>query len=189
MLIWYIARGAGVAAFAALSLATAVGAYASRSTTHFERRVIVQYLHRAAALSGISLLVIHISALLLDSYAHVGVLGATVPFASGYRPAQVTLGLVAMYLFAVVAISGAIRSRFARSDKAIRAWRSIHLASYAAWALSAWHFLVAGTDAHQAWARFVLLGGIGIVGLGVTARLADAGLVATRNDAPARVAR
>jgi len=189
MLIWYIARGAGVAAFAALSVATAAGAYTSRSTTRVERRVIVQYLHRAAALSGITLLVIHIGALLLDSYAHVGALGATIPFASGYRPAQVTLGLVAMYLFVAVAISGAMRSRFTRSDKAIRVWRSIHLGSYGAWALSAWHFLVSGTDSHQAWARIVLLGGIGIVGLGVTARLADAELVTTRTDAPARVAR
>ena len=49
--------------------------------------------------------------------------------------------------------------------------------------------LVTGTDSHQAWARIVLLGGIGIVGLGVTARLADAGLVTTRTDAPVRVAR
>ena len=132
MLIWYLARGAGVAAFAALSVATAAGAYASRSTNHVERRVIVQYLHRAAALSGITLLLIHIGALLLDSYAKVGVLGATMPFASGYRPAQVTLGLIAMYLLVAVAISGAMRSRFARSGKVIRAWRAIHLGSYGA---------------------------------------------------------
>jgi hypothetical protein len=189
MLIWYIARGAGVAAFAALSVATAAGAYTSRSTTHTERRLVLQYLHRAAALSGITLLAIHIGALLLDSYANVGVLGATIPLASGYRPAQVTLGLTAMYLFVAVAVSGAMRSRFARSERAIRIWRSIHLASYGAWALSAWHFVVTGTDSHRSWARIVLLGGIGIVGLGVAARLADARLVTVRRDAPARAAR
>lgn len=184
MLIWYIARGAGVAAFAALSVAAAVGAYSSRSASRPDRRLVLQYVHRSAALSGVTLLAVHITALLLDSYAHVGVLGALVPFASGYRAAQVTLGLIAMYLFVAVAVSGAMRSRFARSDKALRLWRSIHLGSYVGWALSAWHFFVTGTDSQLGWARLVLLGGIGIVGIGVIARLTDSRLVTVRRVAP-----
>jgi predicted ferric reductase len=184
MMIWFLARGAGISAFAALSVATGVGAMTARRTGNLERRVLLQYLHRAAALSGVLLLAIHIGSLLLDSYAHVGVLGATIPFASGYRPAAVALGVTAMYLMVAVAVTGMLRSRFARSERAVRLWRAIHVCSYGAWALSAWHFLVVGTDSGLWWARAVLFGGIATVGCGVAARLADRRLVTTRRVAP-----
>jgi hypothetical protein len=184
MMIWFLARGAGISAFAALSVATGVGAMTARRTGNLERRVLLQYLHRTAALSGVLLLAIHIGSLLLDSYAHVGVLGATIPLASGYRPAAVTLGVIAMYLLVAVAVTGMLRSRFARSERAVRLWRGIHVCSYGAWALAAWHFLVVGTDSGRWWARAVLFGGVAIVGCGVTARLADRRLVTSRRVAP-----
>jgi sulfoxide reductase heme-binding subunit YedZ len=189
LLIWYLARGAGVTAFAALSVATAAGAYGARFSSRPDRRLLVQYLHRSAALSGITLLAMHITTLLFDSYAHVGVMGAVVPFASGYRPAAVTIGVTALYLLVAVALTGMLRSRFTQSGKAIWLWRSIHLASYPAWGLTAWHFLVAGTDAHQTWARVALLGGIGIVGTALIARVADSRLVTVRRTAPVGVSR
>ncbi|HEY2041255.1 MAG TPA: hypothetical protein VGH11_01170 [Jatrophihabitans sp.] len=189
MLIWYLARGAGLAAFLWLSVATALGAYtarrsASMSVPALERRVVLQYLHRAAAMAGIVLLIGHMSLLLADSYAHVGWLGALVPFASGYRPLAVTLGLLAMYLLVTVAVTGMLRARFAVSARGARLWRGIHLGSYLAWAASAWHFMLAGTDSSQWWARAVLFTGIGLVFLGLVGRLADRHLITTRTVAP-----
>ena len=176
MLIWYLARGAGIAAFAMLSVATGAGALATRRPAGvgrrgIEARVIVQYVHRAAALGGLLLLVVHVSMLLADPSARVGVTGALLPFASGYRPLAVTLGLLAMYLLIAVAVSGLLRSRFARSARAARLWRGIHLASYSAWAMAAWHFLATGTDAGRWWARIVFFSGVAIVTAGVAVRL------------------
>ncbi|MEO6703087.1 MAG: hypothetical protein ABI140_06955 [Jatrophihabitantaceae bacterium] len=172
MLIWYLARGAGISAFAALSLATAAGALTARRTASVDGRVITQYVHRAAALAGMLLLGLHLSMVLLDSYAKVG-LGAIVPFASTYRPIAVTFGLLSTYLLVAVAASGLLRARFAASARGARVWRRIHLASYGAWVMSAWHFLLAGTDAAQWWARLVLLGGVAVVGAAATVRLID----------------
>jgi hypothetical protein len=185
VLTWYLARGAGMAAFGALSVATAAGAYSSRRHGEPGRRVVWQYVHRSAALSGLVLLIAHVGLLLADSYAGVGWRGAVLPFASGYRPGAVTVGLVAMYLIVAVGVSGLLRSRFARSVRAARWWRGIHLAAYAGWSMSAWHFLVVGTDAGTGWARALLLGGVVLVALGVIARLVDGPAPGPRGLAPA----
>ncbi|MDQ2838673.1 MAG: iron reductase [Actinomycetota bacterium] len=173
MLSWYLARGAGIAAFASLSVATGAGALTARRAAAVEARVITQYVHRAAALAGLLLLGLHVLLLVTDSYARVGAIGALVLFGSGYRPAPVSLGVTAMYLLLAVAASGLLRARFARSASAVRRWRAIHLASYAAWVLAAWHFLAAGTDSGQWWARLVLFAGLAVVAGGVTVRLTD----------------
>lgn len=173
MLTWYLARGAGVAAFAALSLATAAGASTSRRSSAIERRVLTQYLHRTAALTGLVLLVLHLFTVLIDSYAKVGVLGAMLPLASGYRPLAVSLGVLSMYLLVAVIGTGLLRASFANSTRGVRSWRAVHLVAYPAWALSAGHFLTAGTDAGRWWARLVLLAGCAVVAAGVLVRLSD----------------
>lgn len=173
MLIWYLARGAGVAAFAALSLATAAGAITARRSGSLHGRVLTQYVHRAAALSGVCLLVLHVTMILADSYAKVGLIGAVLPFASTYRPVAVTIGVASMYLLVAVTVSGLLRARFAASRRGARVWRGIHLASYGAWALSAVHFYTSGSDAGQSWARLVLLAGVAIVLAGAGIRLSD----------------
>jgi hypothetical protein len=182
MLTWYLARGAGIAAFAALSLATGAGAMASRRTGALERRVLVQYVHRSAALTGVALLVLHICTVIADSYAKVGVSGAFIPFASGYRALAVTFGVLAMYLMVAVSLTGVLRSRFARSAGGSRVWRSIHLAGYAAWAGAAWHFVKAGSDAGQWWALLVLYSGIAVVVAGLLYRISE--VPVARTEAP-----
>lgn len=187
MLIWYLARGAGLAAFAALSVATAVGAAGARRTGDPATRVVRQYVHRAAALSGVALVVLHVTTLLADPYAHVGKRGL-VPLGSGYRPVAVTFGVLALYLFTAVAITGALRARLSGSGRAVRLWRAVHLSAYLAWAMSAWHFLTAGTDAATAWARVLLVVGAAVVIGGVGRRLSERGRLTRRRAAPVALA-
>ena len=180
MLTWYLARGAGIAAFATLSVATGAGAFGSRRQANLERRVVVQYVHRSAAMAGLALLALHIAMILADSYAHVGWVGALVPVTSAYRPLGVSLGTAAAYLLLAVSVTGMLRARFVRSDNAVRRWRRVHLLSYLAWAAAAWHFLVVGTDSSQWWARAVLYAGIAVVAAGLGARLSDRDLIVSR---------
>lgn len=184
MLIWYLARSAGLAAFLCLSVATGVGAVGARRSGDPARRVVLQYIHRAAALCGIVLIGLHVATLLADSYAHVGVRGL-LPLGSGYRPIAVTLGVLALYLFVAVAVSGALRSRLAGSPRAARAWRAVHVSSYVAWALSAGHFLLAGSDSAAWWGRTTLAGGVAIVAAGVSVRLGTNRPIRRRDRAPA----
>lgn len=189
MIAWYLARGAGLAAFLTLSIATGMGAVTARRHANVDNRVVLQYLHRAAALSGVALLGLHISMLLVDSYAHVGWVGALVPLQSGYRPLAVTLGVLSMYLLAIVTLTGILRGRFAGSERAARWWRAIHVSAYAGWAMSAWHFLTAGSDAGRWWARLVLFAGVAVVAAGLAVRLGDRRLVTTRTQAPVAAGR
>jgi sulfoxide reductase heme-binding subunit YedZ len=183
MILWYLARAAGIAAFASLSLATGLGALTARRTAGdpgvdlaraVERRVVWQYAHRAAALVGVALIGLHIGTLLADPYADVGRLGL-LPFGSGYRPLAVTFGVLAAYLLVAVVVTGLLRGRMARSATGARRWRYFHVTAYLAWAASAGHFMLAGSDAGTWWALVVLLAGSAVVAGGVTARLVGLG--------------
>ncbi|SDI93738.1 Ferric reductase like transmembrane component [Frankineae bacterium MT45] len=187
MTIWYTARGAGLAALVMLTLATAAGALASArlpagalASARLQpspirsapTRVLLQYLHRSAAVAGLALILLHVTAILADSYAGVGWLGAMVPFASGYRPGLVALGSIAAYLFVLVAATGAARGRLTRSPEAVRLWRGLHLSAYLAWAVSALHGFTIGSDSDLAWARWLYLGCVVAVAGSLALRLA-----------------
>ena len=111
--LWYIARGAGLSALVTLTLAIVLGALASIHTRAAARRVIMQYLHRTAAVLGLLLIALHVAAILLDSIAHVGAVGAFVPFTSPYRHNAVALGTTALYALLIVTALGLARGRMA----------------------------------------------------------------------------
>ncbi len=173
MTLWYTARGAGLATLVALTVATTLGAVGSRKSADIGRRVVVQYLHRTAALLGIGLLAVHVGTILLDAQAGVGVVGALVPFAASYRPGAVALGSITAYTVVAVAAFGLARGRLAGSVRGARTWRGVHLLSYAAWATALWHGVTAGTDTELTWVRLLYVGCLLAVPLALVTRLAS----------------
>jgi hypothetical protein len=160
MSVWFTARGAGLSALVLLSLSTCLGALVSRSASgarlgNPRRRYLVQYLHRACAGLGLTVLVLHISTILADSYAHVGLTGALIPFTSNYRPTAVALGSLAAYTFLGVAVLGLARGRMAASPRAARIWRTLHALAYLGWASAMLHGFTAGSDSSLAWVRLM----------------------------------
>jgi sulfoxide reductase heme-binding subunit YedZ len=156
--VWLTARGAGLSALVLLTMSTALGAFVSRHRANGPdpspaRRYLVQYLHRAFAGLGLGVLVLHIATILADSYAHVGVTGALVPFTSGYRAGAVALGTLAGYGFVAVSALGLARGRMAASPRAARVWRALHGLAYAGWAAAMLHGFTAGTDTAVGWVR------------------------------------
>ena len=166
MMLWYVARGAGLSAAVLLTAATCLGALmGGRIPSGAAARVVMQHVHRAVATVGLAVLGLHIVAILADSYAHVGVVGAVIPGQSGYRALWVALGSVATYLLVVVAASGWLRARMTRSARWAGAWRAIHAVAYASWALAMLHGLRSGTDTGIAWVRWLYIGcAAGVVG-------------------------
>ena len=152
MTLWYVARAAGLVALALLTIATALGAFASvrqpgdGARVH-RMRFALQYLHRAAAATGVLLLVVHVSTLVLDSQSGVDLRAVVIPFTAAYRPVAVALGSFALLATLFTALVGASRGRLATSAGATRVWRSLHLSAYAAWGLAMTHGFTAGTDA------------------------------------------
>jgi hypothetical protein len=156
MTIWMIARGAGLSALILLTAATCLGALVSgRTATRPDTRVLVQYAHRVTASLGLAVLGLHLTMILADSFAHVGWMGALIPFTSGYRALWVGLGSIAAYTFLLVAVIGFARGRLTGSARATAAWRAVHGAGYGAWALAMLHGLRSGTDSGVAWVRWI----------------------------------
>jgi predicted ferric reductase len=171
MSLWYTARGAGLAALIMLTLATTLGALGSVKAARPDVRVLTQYLHRTAAALGLSLLVVHITAILFDADAGVGLTGAIVPFASGYRPGSVAFGSLAIYTFLLVSVLGLARGRMAGSARGARIWRGLHLLSYVGWGMAMYHGFFSGSDSSLTWVRALYVLCLAAVGVAVVVRL------------------
>ena len=160
MTLWFLARAAGLMTLVAATVAVCLGATAAASDPatrlrRRDRRLVLQLAHRSAAVVTLALLALHATLLVVDRHVSISVSGALVPFTAGYRGMAVGLGTLAVYCFAVVALSGAARGRLARSARAVRWWRPVHALAYVAWPLAMGHGLLAGTDTGTGWARGV----------------------------------
>jgi sulfoxide reductase heme-binding subunit YedZ len=169
--LWFIARGAGLSAVLALTIATALGSLGSIRMRAVSWRVVMQYLHRTAAVLGLLLIVVHVSAILLDSLAHVGLDGAFIPFASSYRHTAVALGTFTLYALVIITALGLARGRLTTSRFGIATWRIVHCLTYVCWATAVTHGLLAGTDRGQRWVQALDAVCIAAVVLAVTVRL------------------
>jgi len=170
MNVWLTARGAGLSALILLTVSTALGALVSLRGPA-ARRYVAQYVHRVCAGLGLGVLVLHVGTIIADSYAHVGVSGALVPFTAGFRPTAVALGTIAAYLFVAVAVLGLARGRMANSVRATRAWRGLHSLAYVGWAAAIVHGFTAGTDSGIGWVRAIYVACVAAVIGALAARL------------------
>ncbi len=140
---WYLARSSGIVAWALLTAAvlfglvvrTKVGASPARPPWWLD-------LHRF--LGGVATLftLVHLAALVADSYIHFTVVDLLVPGASEWKPGAVAWGVVALWLLVVVEVTSLAQKRLPR-----RLWRWIHLTSYPLFWMATMHFVTAGTDA------------------------------------------
>lgn len=174
MTLWYLARGAGLAALIAFTASTALGALATTGRSGargLDRRYLRQMAHRSAAVTGLLMLATHVVLILTDVYVNVSLTDSLLPFTAGYRPLAVGLGTISVYVFVLVAIAGAARGRLATSARSARNWRRIHLTAYAGWALSMGHGILAGTDTGTRWTTAIYIACGAAVALAVATRL------------------
>lgn len=167
--VWYIARSTGIIAWLLLVFAIASGLLLA--TRALGTRMPPWYLlglHRWLSGLAVAFTAIHIVAILADTFVGFSLVDVLVPFSSSFHPVTLAGGIVAMYLMAAVQITS-----FARRRLPATAWRQIHLASYATFALASLHFIADGTDAlrYVAVPVAVLLGAAAI-GIGACAWLA-----------------
>jgi predicted ferric reductase len=168
MLPWILGRGLGIAAYLSLTALTALGLWLRHPWAQRWRTLAPTTRIRAHALLAATTIVLvigHVVALVLDSFAGVGLKGALVPGASGYRPLAVALGTVSLYLAALVSGSAALAGRLAG-----RAWRPIHHVALAVFGLSWAHGLLAGSDTPRLRLMYAATGGV-VAALAVTRRL------------------
>jgi ferric reductase like protein len=141
---WYIARSAGLVAWALLTASVLWGL--ALSTKVFGRRPKPSWLldlHRYLGGLAAVFTVVHIGGVLLDRYVSFNLLSVFVPFASTWRPVAIAWGVVGIYLLAAVELTSLARSRLPR-----KLWRATHFASFPLFVSATLHALTAGTDAH-----------------------------------------
>lgn len=152
--LWYLTRGAAITAYLLLTAVVAVGvALGFRGFEGLLRGWRVLDLHQVLTLLLGAFIGLHLLTLYLDPFEPFSVLKLVWPLAETYQPLGTALGVLALYLLLLVALSS-----WARRFIATRVWFTLHLASYAAFALLTAHGALVGTDAATPWMTGVYVG-------------------------------
>lgn len=174
--LWYGARVAALAAFAVLSASIVTGtALRTSLLAPLARNRAVLDLHTFMSWLWVPLVGVHITALLLDGTARIGLLDTVVPFRVDYAPLAVGLGTIGFLLLLLVGVTSAFRRRLSP-----RLWRWVHRLSYPMFVLFLLHAQLAGSDFSRTFismAGWATLGAvIMLAGVRVTSgRLREAG--------------
>lgn len=169
--VWYVARGSGLAALLLLTTSVVLGVV-SVVRVHSPRwpRFALARLHRNLSLLALTFGAVHVLTTVIDSFVPITVVDAFVPFASEYKPFWLAMGTIGADLMLAVLITTAIRRRIG-----FQTWRSIHVLSYGCWATSVVHSIGVGSDARSAaWGVMIVAACIGAVGGALVQRTAPA---------------
>lgn len=144
---WIWLRATGIGAYVALFLSVAWGLVSTTGVvTKRISKASSNRFHASVATSGVLLLGIHLTLVLLHDFVPFDLLDLLVPVRSSYRPFGIALGIASMYALVLVAASSWVRSKLST-----RLWRSIHLLSVPAFILALLHGVFAGTDTERPW--------------------------------------
>jgi sulfoxide reductase heme-binding subunit YedZ len=156
---WLLARASGFAAYIPLTFSVLAGLAVKSRPFRSLAPAAQTDTHRAFALAGLAMLVLHGMALVLDQTVRLPLYALLLPFASEYRPTAVAFGVVAAELMAIVYWSFSLRRRMGA-----RAWRRLHWLTYAVFLGATVHGLTAGTDTGRGWAAAIYLAAAASVG-------------------------
>jgi len=153
---WYISRTSGLVAYLVLFINFYLGVGLK---TKFLDKALGRWrifdLHQFTAMVGGALVILHVLALLGDSYFHFTWSALLVPLSSPYRPFWTALGVIGLYGGVALALSAWFR-RFIGQ----KIWKIIHYVSYLLFFSILVHGIKAGTDSSMLWvqAMYILTG-------------------------------
>lgn len=139
---WEVARAGGIVAW---GLATASVVWGLALSTRLAKRrpwpAWLLDMHRFLGALAVVFTVVHVGAVLLDSYTHFSLAAVLVPFVATWHPTAVAWGIVAFYVLLAVEVTSLLKPRIGRTW-----WRRTHYLSFALFAFSTVHAVMAGTD-------------------------------------------
>ena len=158
--LWYLDRATGIVSLVLMSAVVVLGVVVQRQgRLPGLPRFGAVLVHRSVSLLAASLLLVHVGTAILDNYVPIGGWAAFLPFTSGWRPAAVGLGTLAVDLIVLIVVTSLLRGRIP-----VRLWRAIHWTSYLLGPRAFLHGLTAGTDLGSGPALAVALGCAAAVG-------------------------
>ena len=144
---WYASRATGIVSLLLLTAVLVLGILVNRQgRLPGLPRFAVTGLHRNLSLLSVAFIAVHIVTAVLDTYVHIPLLSAVVPFASGYERLWLGLGAISLDLMVAMIVTSLLRGRMNRI-----VWRAIHLLAYACWPVAFAHSLGSSTDLQQGW--------------------------------------
>ena len=161
---WYAARAGGILAYALLTTSVVLGLLLSgKARLAGWPRFALEDVHRFVGLLAGTFMLIHVGALLFDSYLPFSLTSLLIPGTAPYRPASVAFGVVGAELLAALALTNRYRKMLS-----YRFWRRAHYLNFAVWLLALFHGIAAGTDRGTTWALALYIGSASVV-TGLTA--------------------
>jgi sulfoxide reductase heme-binding subunit YedZ len=139
---WYTARAGGLVSWGLATAAVVWGLLLSGRFARKPKPAWVLDLHRFLGALTVIFVAVHLLALWFDSFVQFGPAELFIPFASGWKPGAVALGIVATYLLVAIEVTSMLQRRIPR-----RLWHAIHLSSFGLFAFATVHALTAGSDA------------------------------------------
>src|SRR4051794_6044147 len=118
---WYIARAAGLISWTILTASVVWGLSISTKASVPRRRLRPNWmldLHRFLGGLATIFTLVHVGAILVDSYINFDLVSVLVPFASTWRPVAVAWGVAGLYLLMAVELTSLARKHLPR-----RGWR------------------------------------------------------------------
>ena len=162
VILWYAARAAALAAFFVLAASLLTGmAIRTAYLAPVARNRAVVAVHGFLAWFWVPLVVVHVTALVLDTTSRITPLDVLVPFrVNEGAGSQVAIGLgtVGLLVLVLIAATSALR-RFMRPS----VWRWIHRLTYPMFGIFLIHAQLSGTDFSQgaiSLAAWATLGGL-----------------------------
>jgi sulfoxide reductase heme-binding subunit YedZ len=169
--LWYVSRATGLVALLLLTVSVLLGLLtAGRFVSRRWPRFLTQGLHRNVSLLVLVFLALHVGSIVLDTYTHISLTAAFVPFASSYKEGWLSLGAVALDLLLALTATSLLRDRLG-----YRAWRRVHWLAYACWPVAVVHGLGIGTDRTITWVLVLTLGCVGCVAAALAWRIVTLG--------------
>ncbi|HMS24977.1 MAG TPA: ferric reductase-like transmembrane domain-containing protein [Acidimicrobiia bacterium] len=139
---WYAARSSGIVSWATLCLSVVWGLMLStRTMKQTISRPWLLGVHRAFSGFSVIFMIVHVAALIFDSYTHFDIIDALVPFASTWHPLAVAWGVVGLWIMIAVELTSLTRKHIPNEW-----WKRVHFASFALFVVATIHGLTSGTD-------------------------------------------
>ncbi len=151
-LAWHLTRSAGISAYVLLFASLVWGLFVSgQHVKNWSPGALSLTMHTTIAWLALIFGFTHALLLMADTYFSFTLTDILIPFTGPYRVLAVGLGTLALWLTLVVTLSFQVKRRIGH-----RAWRWIHMTSYAAFGMVTLHSLTAGTDSGQLGFRLLL---------------------------------
>jgi methionine sulfoxide reductase heme-binding subunit len=164
---WYMSRATGIVAFVLLTAVFVLGvAVYGKSRLPGLPRFATTDLHRNISLLAVAFVAAHVLTAVLDSYVHIPLLAAVVPFTSGYERLWLGLGAIGFDLMLAMIVTSLVRARINRA-----LWRAIHLTAYACWPIALVHSVWASKDLRQFPMMFIGIASVVLIMAAVAWRL------------------